>query len=139
MQQTQTHAKERTQSSQLDLYEFERIYHLVAERYGHPSKDALDYGCGSGYGTALLAKSFGRVVGIDVDEESITLCREQYPSPNLSFEAFESGRQPFANETFDFIGAFQVFEHIPLAETQGLVRALWLMLRPGGISVITTP
>src|SRR4051812_24617823 len=44
-------------------------------------REVLDLGCGVGYGTAFLAASATRVVGVDVDEATIAYAQERYSRP----------------------------------------------------------
>src|ERR1043165_7547945 len=50
------------------------------------SKRLLDAGCGTGYGSAELAKSARSVTGADLSAEGIGYAREHYRLPNLNFE-----------------------------------------------------
>ena len=131
--------KERTTPTALTLYEFKRIYRFVSDRYGSPTTSCLDYGCGSGYGANLLAERFGSVAAIDIDSHTIDECRRRFPAPNLAFSVFEPPAQPFPDDNFDCVFSFQVLEHIPLDEVGDYLRAIWAMVRPGGVAVITTP
>lgn len=142
MKQTnkQTNKGERTLLKDSNRYEFERVYRLALSLNKDTEKKvALDYGCGNGYGTAFLASGFGKVTGIDVSEEAIKVSRTSFISENLSFEQFDPQYQPFADASFDFIGSFQVFEHIQVDKTNDFIRYVWAMLRPGGIALVTTP
>lgn len=134
-----TYTGERAVPGRGDLYAFSRIYSLVCDRFGGSQLDALDYGCGTGYGTHLLSGSFRSVVGIDVDREAIDYCRATQTADNVRFELFDPTRQPFPDETYDRVFSFQVFEHVPLDLTGVYLRNIWNMLRPGGVAVITTP
>ena len=44
----------------------------------------LDAACGVGYGTAFLAETAARIVGVDVDERSVAYARGRYGSANCS-------------------------------------------------------
>src|SRR5260370_13256284 len=43
-------------------------------------KDVIDIGCGTGYGTAHLAKVARSIVGIDISESPLPWARNRYPS-----------------------------------------------------------
>jgi len=52
--------------------------HLKRYEFARPfcvGKDVLDAGCGVGYGTAYLAETARRVVGVDVDADAIEYAR----------------------------------------------------------------
>lgn len=123
---------ERTVPDQENIYEFERIYSLVSELYGNEERTILDYGCGTGYGTYMLAKHFGRCFGVDVSSEAIEFCKSSFASDNLSYHLLNPSVQPFPNDFFDCIFSFQVFEHVPLDSVEQYFKNIFNMLKPGG-------
>jgi protein-L-isoaspartate O-methyltransferase len=48
-----------------------RVAHLYAIRRIRGSRRVLDLGCGTGYGSAMVASRVGEVVGIDSSEEAV--------------------------------------------------------------------
>jgi len=98
----------------------------------------LDFGCGSGYGAALLASRADRVVGVDIDEEVIGYCAHRYPKPNLTFQELTSDYSlSFDDGVFDVVVSFQVIEHI--REVAPYLRELKRVLTAHGVLLITTP
>jgi SAM-dependent methyltransferase len=79
----------------------------------------------------LIARS-GRVVGVDVDRESI----RNHATIRLRALASLSAL-PFASETFDLVTANMVAEHLESPETQFAEVAR--VLRPGGVFLFHTP
>jgi O-antigen biosynthesis protein len=59
------------------------VRHKVAHQYVirkiRKARRVLDVGCGTGYGSAMVAARVGEVVGIDVSEEAVTWARAQTP------------------------------------------------------------
>ncbi len=75
----------------------------------------LDVGCGEGvlvhrWATRLGA---GRVVGIDLEEESIQAGWAERRAPNLEYRVTEAANLPFADGEFDLASAIEVLEHVP--------------------------
>ena len=130
---------ERALPDQSNIYEFNRIYSLVADLYGGKEKTILDYGCGTGYGIYELTKHFGNCLGIDVSADTIDFCKNTFASESLFYDIFDPSTQPFPDEYFDCIFSFQVFEHIPLNFTEQYLRNIFSMLKYGGVGIITTP
>jgi SAM-dependent methyltransferase len=110
-------------------YQFARP--LVEGRY------ALDVGCGTGYGAAVLARSARRVLALDVSAESIAFANENYPAPNVDFLVSDCRQIPLRAETVDAAVCFEVIEH--LAEQTMLLQEIRRVLRPDGVLVISTP
>jgi SAM-dependent methyltransferase len=81
----------------------------------------LDVGCGEGVLVHSWAQRLGaaRVVGIDLEEESIQAGWSQRQAPNLEYRVMETGdadrveNLPFADREFDLASAIEVLEHVP--------------------------
>ncbi len=81
----------------------------------------LDVGCGEGVLVHHWAKRLGtgRVVGIDLEEQSIQAGWAEHQAPNLEYRVMEAGRAeeaenlPFADGEFDLASAIEVLEHVP--------------------------
>jgi len=100
-------------------------------------KRVLDAGCGSGYGSAELARWAGSVVGVDVSPDALAYARAHYPLMNLYFAQGSCVELPFAAETFDLVVAFEVIEH--LENWRGLLLETRRLLAPGGQCILSTP
>lgn len=107
-------------------------------------KVVVDLGCGSGYGSKILAEAgASQVIGIDIDPEAIAFCQKEYTNPNLSFHTADAVQiEIFFKEKLpdlspDVIVCFEVIEHLirPL-EVIGQLRQI---LKSGGKLIISTP
>lgn len=72
----------------------------------------LDYGCGSGYETAIIAKTAQNVIGVDIRKEAIDHANRTYKNSNLTFHLIHSYPLSFSDNSFEFIISNQVIEHI---------------------------
>ena len=108
-----------------------------AVRYGY-GRRVLDVGCGTGYGSFLLA-SYGaqQVVGVDASRAAVEYARRQYVHPRLHFAQADAQHLPGLDSTFDFIVASQVIEHV--ASVEPFLAELRRLLAPGGACFVTTP
>ena len=81
----------------------------------------LDVGCGEG---VLVHRWAGRladrnpahaarVVGIDLEEDSIQAGWAERQAPNLEYRVMPAANLPFATDEFDFTSAIEVLEHVP--------------------------
>ena len=76
----------------------------------------LDVGCGEGVLVHQWAQRLGaqrRVVGIDLEEESIQEGWSQRSAPNLEYRVMQAENLPFADAEFDLATAIEVLEHVP--------------------------
>jgi 2-polyprenyl-3-methyl-5-hydroxy-6-metoxy-1,4-benzoquinol methylase len=76
----------------------------------------LDVGCGEGVLAHRWATQLGeqrRVVGIDLEEDSIQAGWSQHQAPNLEYRVMRAENLPFADGEFDLASAIEVLEHVP--------------------------
>ncbi len=98
----------------------------------HPNirPKVLDYGMGEGH-WAIMAKAYGSDVwGTDVDPHSAQIAAR-------SGIGFVTDLAALPDNSFDFINADQVFEHLP--DPLGTLRQLVTKLRSGGHVKLSTP
>ncbi len=92
----------------------------------------LDFGCGAGFFLEEARARGWEVRGIEHSRYAVELCR----SKELDVRS-GALHEHFANEEFDVITAFEVFEH--LREPEKDARELARILRPQGHLYATTP
>jgi SAM-dependent methyltransferase len=117
------------------------LLHLATYRFAEDfarGKRVLDYGCGSGYGSAQIAEVAREVTAVDVAEDAIHYARERFQRSNLRFQAIDPGAPlPFDDASFDTVLSFQVFEHV--ADSDRYLAEIRRVLAPGGKLVLVTP
>jgi 2-polyprenyl-3-methyl-5-hydroxy-6-metoxy-1,4-benzoquinol methylase len=119
------------------------LFHLASYRFARQfsvARTVLDYGCGTGYGTAMLAESAALVTGIDIVPDVIEHARQSYVAPGINFRVVdpaEKGNLPFDDGTFDTVTSFQVIEHV--YDVDRYLSEIARVLKPGGILVVATP
>jgi 2-polyprenyl-3-methyl-5-hydroxy-6-metoxy-1,4-benzoquinol methylase len=104
----------------------------LTERLGLRRDDrVLDFGCGIGNLTALLARGFDFVHGFDPSEKSLAMCAQRAPSAILhgSEDAIPDG-------TFQTAILSGVLHHVPVDERVALLRRLRRKLQPSGRLVV---
>jgi SAM-dependent methyltransferase len=117
------------------------LMHIATYRFAEPfvkDRRVLDYGCGSGYGSARMAQTAARVDAVDVAEDAIAHARAQFPRDNLHFRSIDpTAPLPFPDASFDTVLSFQVFEHVTNGDSY--LREIRRVLVPGGTLVLVTP
>jgi 2-polyprenyl-3-methyl-5-hydroxy-6-metoxy-1,4-benzoquinol methylase len=75
----------------------------------------LDVGCGEGVLTHRWAEQLGerRIVGIDLEDETLRSEWATRQRPNLEYRAMPAENLPFATDEFDLASAIEVLEHVP--------------------------
>jgi hypothetical protein len=97
----------------------------------------LDAGCGTAYGSALLANAGAReVVGVDLDAEVLQLARPDMPT-GVVLEAGDLTTLPYEDGSFDLVVCFEVIEHVEHREAA--LNELRRVLAPAGILAISSP
>jgi SAM-dependent methyltransferase len=98
----------------------------------HPVQRILDYGCGTGGNTSILAAAFkaGHVLGVDISSLSIAEARQSSPGGPVSFLATSDW---IPDGTIHLAFTNGVFHHIPPPERLECLHAIRRALTPGGL------
>jgi SAM-dependent methyltransferase len=97
---------------------------------------ALEIGCGPGRLLRPMSKHFGEIHGIDVSDEMIARAAANLRGIPHAHVHHTSGADlaPFADESFDFVYSYAVFQHIPSRDVvMQYLRESVRVLRPGGL------
>ncbi|WP_162199193.1 glycoside hydrolase family 99-like domain-containing protein [Methanoculleus sediminis] len=119
------------------------IHYEHLHRYAFVSKFiagkiVLDLACGEGYGSFLLAKYAERVVGIDIDKNTVKHASERYRKSNLEFREGSIEKIPIEGENlFDAIVCFEALEHIQ--DHEKLLAEVKRLLKEDGVFFVSTP
>src|SRR5690348_9625094 len=98
----------------------------------------LDAGCGTGYGSAEIAKAGMNVLGIDISPDAVAYARRRYSSiPDLRFAQASCTRLPVRDGAFHWIAAFEVIEH--LSGWRDFLAEVRRVLDPDGLFLVSTP
>lgn len=104
-------------------------YGLAAAQMRRTGEFAIDLCCGTGYGTAILARAGALAIGVDLSDEAINYAR--HTNPGLTFER---GRvQDFLRESTqrpDLVTFFEAIEHIPRTDGHDVLDAVSESLAP---------
>ncbi len=119
------------------------VRHQHLERYRWAAKfvagkRVLDVACGTGYGTAILAKAGAtQVDGFDCSPEAVAFARKTWPMPNVRFDVATADRLPVPDGCYDYYISFETIEHVE--DDDALLTEATRVLSPGGSLVVSTP
>lgn len=112
--------------------------HIIRSKLGHEiskfrseiTGDVLDFGCGQ-KPYEYLFDNVSNYVGVDIEESG-------HDHANSKIDVFWDGKTlPFNNESFDYVVAFEVLEHV--FEVEHAISEIHRVLKPGGGFLISTP
>lgn len=119
--------------------EYEHLPRYQFAKHRVAGAKVLDFGCGTGYGTALLAEVADSVVGLDIDDTALDWARHHHHNPRLSFEKRSDLGMSFPDHSFDVITCFEMIEHVNETTQIEVIRQCRRVLTPGGQLIISTP
>ena len=97
----------------------------------------LDAGCGSGYGTAILAAAEpASLIAVDVADEAVELTRAARGEA-ADARVADVRELPVADAAVDLVVCFEVIEHVERRDEA--VREFARVLAPGGVLLISSP
>ena len=120
-------------------YSFEPEHHA---RYRWAAKLArdrtvLDAGCGTGFGSEILARSGAtRVDGFDVSLEAVEHALRR-AGELAEFVVGDLNRIPFPDDAFELVTCFEAIEHV--ADPFRVMDELRRVVAPGGLVLVSTP
>lgn len=100
-------------------------------------KNVLDIACGEGYGSNYLAKMANRVIGIDLDEQTVKWASSKYSRSNLEYICAPIESMPLKESTIDIIVSFETIEHV--VDSDKMILELKRVLKDDGVLLISTP
>ena len=101
------------------------------------NKLVLDLGCGSGYGSAILAKKAWKVHGIDKTSSAIDFAKRYYSKGNVEWSIKDFPPIDRKEKTYGLVVCHEVVEHID--DDVGLLQEIKRVMENDGIFVGTTP
>ena len=101
-------------------------------------KRVLDAGCGTGYGSCMIADAgASEVVAVDISEEALEVARKEFARPNLRFVCDDCEALSRVQDQFDVILSLESLEHFHSADK--FLEAVLGRLSPSGTFVCSTP
>src|SRR5262249_24378465 len=101
-------------------------------------KSILDFGCGHGMASVVMARRGARVTAFDLSHGYLDEARRRAQANGVAvtFIKADGERLPLADHAFDAVWGNAVLHHL---DVQVAGRELWRVLRPGGLAVFCEP
>lgn len=97
----------------------------------------LDFGCGSGRWTKVLAAKYQSVKGIDKAQEMLQIAKRMRTADNITYTAADLENElPFPDESFDLEFANMVVHYV--AGLEGMAKELYRVAKPGCMLMFST-
>lgn len=96
-------------------YSLEYAYHLLGDVHG---KTVLDYGCGAGENSVLIASHGGTPIGIDISPDLIEIAdkrMKQHGYENYKFKVGSAHELPLEDESVDVVFGMAILHHLDLS------------------------
>ena len=126
------------EAGQLILKRRARLVESILEKKGG---HFLDFGCGNGAQTLLLAPLFTKCTGVDINEEYLEgFVQAIQNDPQFeAISALATDGRPVAlpDASIDVAASFTVLEHVP--HEMAVLKDLHRLLKPGGQLILSVP
>lgn len=114
--------------------EFYKIYSDIINKHTVKKNTILDIGCGAGTATAQISTD-RKTIGIDWSLKFLKMAKQHFPQRD--FIQADVCKIPIADGSVDFIGAYNVLEHI--YDVKGFLKEARRVLRKGAKLLIIAP
>ena len=127
---------DRTAAYQPGNYNQQRYVYALSQLSA--DDEVIDAACGDGYGSEMIAERCKRVVGVDLDAETIREAQTRSAGvENLRFEHGDACRLSEPDQSFSVFVSLETIEHIP--DVDAFCREVKRVLKPGGRLICSTP
>ncbi|HEV7395967.1 MAG TPA: asparagine synthase (glutamine-hydrolyzing) [Pyrinomonadaceae bacterium] len=119
------------------IYPLEYSHYLLGDVAG---KTVLDFGCGAGKSSVLLARRNAKVIAMDISEPIMKVAKERLVKNEIfnsvSFINASAHNIPLADESVDLVFGIAILHHLHL---QLVSREVYRILKKGGRAIFQEP
>lgn len=130
---------DRNQTSNIDNpIAWDRLNYVV-KNINIDQADVIDIGFGAGDLESILSqkKTIHHLQGVDISNKSVLRAKLKFPQWNFNVGTMDSLK--YANESFDYVVALEVLEHIPPSKTLASLREVYRVIKPKGMLIASVP
>ena len=105
-----------------------------------PGNTVLDFGCGTGIITLLIARIAKKVYGVDVSQSMLKRARqnsEEQKANNVAFIKITKLNETFPPDSFQVVTIFNVLQYVE--DRQALFGQFYKLLQPQGTLIMASP
>jgi ubiquinone/menaquinone biosynthesis C-methylase UbiE len=118
----------------------EGVYQWIVEHLVKEGMKALDFGCGTGYGAAMMARAGATADGVDGSPTAISYATVNYGGQGVRFFVADLVKPlpaVLTPRSYDLVASSEVLEHVvdPFAFVRGMAESL----KDGGVCFVGTP
>jgi 2-polyprenyl-3-methyl-5-hydroxy-6-metoxy-1,4-benzoquinol methylase len=121
------------------LAEYEHLPRYSFAKQFAANGKVLDFGCGTGYGSAILSNTARSVLGLDIDSTAIKWAQQTHLNPHLYFECRSDIGKGLPDQSFDLVTCFEMIEHVDHETQIAVIRNISRLLNRQGKLIISTP
>lgn len=114
-----------------------RLRQNILSKIPTGAKWILDAGCGSGWLAGKLTDKDRKVISMDIALANPQKAIQRFPSKNHFALVADALAMPLKENSMDCIIASEIIEH--LVDPGKFLECLFMMLKPGGVIIVTTP
>ena len=100
-------------------------------------KTVLDIASGEGYGSYLLSETASKVIGVDIDFETIKNAKKKYLKSNLKYLVGNADKIPVESNSFDVVVSFETIEHHDKHDE--MLLEIKRVLKHDGVLIMSSP
>ncbi len=99
-------------------------------------RKVLDFGCGTGFGSDLLAQVAGSVLAVDTDSQALSWASHRCTASNVRFEQTPPLGMGLPVASFDTVTCFDTLDRLSQSQQMELIANLSRLLTPEGRLVV---
>ena len=96
---------------------------------------SLDIGCGIGKAEHFLTSRFGRIVGVGISKDELTVAQSR-DLHNCEYICVDALELPFKSDSFDIVTNFSLFHHFDFREQVKVLRNVRKIMKKHGLVIM---
>lgn len=134
--------EKKSTGERLEFYDFSDVTVEHLHRYAIANdfiegKVVLDIASGEGYGSNILAQKALKVIGVDIDIDSVKDANEKYIKNNLKYIVGSADNIPIESNSIDVVVSFETIEHHDKHDE--MLLEIKRVLKKDGLLIMSSP